>query len=127
MLSNWTVLAQRDIEAIHNTTLAILRDVGVSLPSQEALHALVDAGADVDWDHQVARIPERLVVGALERAGKRYILHGRDPERTARFGYGDFVLVSSPGQFAWVDDDGVQRRQPTQEDAHAGIRPGHPR
>lgn len=124
MLSNWTVLAQRDIEAIHNTTLAVLRDVGVSLPSQEALHALVDAGADVDWDHQVARIPERLVVGALERAGKRYILHGRDPERTARFGYGDFVLVSSPGQFAWVDDDGVQRRQPTQEDAHAGIRVG---
>jgi trimethylamine--corrinoid protein Co-methyltransferase len=124
MLNTLTILAHSDIEAIHHTSLTILRDVGVRLPSQEVLEALAEAGADVDLDHRVARIPERLVVEALERAGKRYILYGRDPERTARFGYGDFVLVSSPGQFAWVDEDGDQRRQPTQEDARAGIRVG---
>jgi trimethylamine--corrinoid protein Co-methyltransferase len=123
-------LTQHDIEAIHHTSLSILCDLGVSLPSQEVLDALVEAGADVDLRQQVARIPERLVVEAIERAGKRYILYGRDPDRTAcgeprrtaRFGYGDFVLVSSPGQFAWVDEEGSQRRQPTQEDARAGIR-----
>jgi trimethylamine--corrinoid protein Co-methyltransferase len=119
-----TVLAQRDLLAIHNTSLSILRDVGVSLPSRGVLDALAQAGADVDVDRQVARFPERLVMEAIERAGKRYVLHGRDPDQTARFGYGDFVLVSSPGQFAWVDKDGSQRRQPTQEDARAGIRVG---
>ena len=102
MLNTWTVLTWQDIEAIHHTSLTILRDVGVSLPNREALDALAGAGADVDFNHQIARIPERLVVESLEQAGKQYILHGRDPERTARFGYGDFVLVSSPGQFAWV-------------------------
>jgi len=122
MLNTWIVLARRDIEAIHHTSLAILRDVGVSLPNREALDALAGAGADVDYNHQVARIPERLVVESVEQTGKRYILHGRDPARTARFGYGDFVLVSSPGQFAWVDEDGGERRQPTQEDTRAGIR-----
>ncbi|TEU11976.1 MAG: hypothetical protein E3J21_22330 [Anaerolineales bacterium] len=122
MLNTLIVLSQHDIEAIHHTSLTILRDLGVSLPSQEVLGALVEAGADVDLDHKVARIPERLVVEAIERAGKRYILYGRDPDRTACFGYGDFVLVSSPGQFAWVDEDGNQRRSPTQEDARAGIR-----
>jgi len=121
MLDAWTVLAQRDIEAIHNISLAILRDLGVSLPSREVLDALAQAGADVDLNHQVVRIPERLVVEAIERAGKRYVLHGRGPDQTARFGYGDCVLVSSPGQFACVDEDGGQRRQPTQKDARAGI------
>ena len=121
MLNQWAVLTQRDIEAIHHTSLTILRDVGVSLPNREALDALAVAGADVDFKHQVARIPERLVVDSIERAGKQYILYGRDPQRTARFGYGDFVLVSSPGQFAWVDEDGGPRRQPTQEDTRAGI------
>jgi trimethylamine--corrinoid protein Co-methyltransferase len=122
MLNTLIVLSQHDIEAIHHTSLTILRDLGVRLPSQEVLGALVEAGADVDLDHKVARIPERLVVGAIERAGKRYILYGRDPDRTACFGYGDFVLVSSPGQFAWVDEESSQRRPPTQEDARAGIR-----
>jgi len=124
VLNTWTVLAQQDLETIHHTSLTILRDVGVSLPNREVLNALARAGADVDLDQQVARIPERLVVEAIERAGKQYILYGRDPEQTARFGYGDFVLVSSPGQFAWVDEDGSQRRQPTQKDARAGIRVG---
>jgi len=124
MPSTLTVLAQRDLEAVHNTSLAILHDVGVGLPNRETLDALAEAGADVDFNQQVARIPERLVVKALERAGKRYILYGRDPARTARFGYNDFVLVSSPGQFAWVDADGAQRRQPTQADVRAGIRVG---
>jgi len=118
-----TVLAQRDIEAIHDTSLAILRDVGVSLPSREVLDTLAQAGADVDVERQVARFSERLVMNALERAGKQYVLHGRG-DQAARFGYGDFVLVSSPGQFAWVDEDGGQRRQPTLKDARAGIRVG---
>lgn len=124
MLNTWTVLAQQDLETIHHTSLTILRDVGVSLPNREVLDALARAGADVDLDHQVARIPEQSVVEAIERAGKQYVLYGRDPEQTARFGHGDFVLVSSPGQFAWVDEDGSQRRQPTQEDARTGIRVG---
>jgi len=62
------------------------------------------------------------VTEALACAGKRYVLYGRDPTRTARFGYGDFVLACSPGQFALVDEDGARRRQPTQEDTRAGIR-----
>ena len=56
MLNALTILTQQDIETIHHTSLSILRDLGVSLPSQKVLDALVEAGADVDLDHQVARI-----------------------------------------------------------------------
>jgi trimethylamine--corrinoid protein Co-methyltransferase len=118
------VLDQAAIDAIHDTSLSILRDVGVHLPNTEVLDTLAQSGADVDPDDQLARLPERLVIDSVQQAGKQYVLHGRDPDQTARFGHGDFVLVSSPGQFAWVDQDGRQRREPTQDDARDAIRVG---
>ncbi|MGD2176608.1 MAG: trimethylamine methyltransferase family protein [Anaerolineae bacterium] len=119
-----TLLSPHEVEAIHDASLAILRDVGVHLPNEEVLDALIEAGAEVDRDARTAHMPQRLVMEAIEKAGRRLTLHGRDAAQTARFGHGDFVLVSSPGQFAWVDEDGVERREPTQEDARAGIRVG---
>ena len=60
----------------------------------------------------------------VARAGKRYVLHGRSPDRVARFGYGDLVLMSSPGQYAWVDMDSGERRVPTAADLDDAIRLG---
>lgn len=120
-MASLEILSSVTIQRIHDGSLRILRDVGVELPHGEVLDALAGAGADIDRARQIARMPEQLVEDALEQAGGQYVLHGRDPEKVARFGYGDFVLVSSPGQFAWVDEDGAQRRDPAQEDARAGI------
>jgi len=108
MTSRLSVLSEAEISAIHDASLSILRDVGVQLPDSEVLGVLAEAGARVDFSREVARIPESLVVEALERAGKRFILYGRDRAKMARFGYGDFVLVSSPGQFSrMVGRDGI--------------------
>jgi len=54
---------------------------------------------------------------SVEKAGKQYILHGRDRDKTARFGHGDFVMMSSPGQYSWIDLDTGQRREATLGDA----------
>jgi len=121
MICRLSALGEEEIAAIHDASLTILRDVGVQIPNSEVLGVLAEAGAGVDFSHEVARIPETLVAEALERAGKRFILYGRDRARAARFGYGDFVLVSSPGQFSWVEEDGGPRRDPTSEDARRGI------
>jgi trimethylamine--corrinoid protein Co-methyltransferase len=111
-----TILSEEDVQAIHGASMAILGDVGVNLPNREVLDRLLESGAEVDLEQQVARFPEQLVEGSLEKTGKQFTLHGREPDQTARFGYGDFVLVSSPGQFAWVDRDGDPRREPTSSD-----------
>jgi len=121
MTGRLSVLSEEDIAVIHDASLVILRDVGVHIPNQEVLGVLAEAGAGVDFSREVARIPERLVAEALERTGQQFILYGRDRAKTARFGYGDFVLVSSPGQFSWVEEDGGPRRDPTSEDARRGI------
>src|SRR5512136_2203273 len=119
MLCNLTVLSPSAIEAIHEATLGLLRDVGVHFPDAEALDVLGQNGAEIDRTSQVARLPSRLVQDSLSRCGKKYTLYGRDRERSVRYGSGGFILVSSPGQFAWVDDDGRDRREPALPDTRA--------
>ncbi len=120
MFSPLTVISDKDIKAIQDTSLAILRDVGVRVPHKQILDALAQAGASVDFQCETAYLGENLVLEAIAKAGKQHIWHGRDGSRQARFGYGDEVSCSSPGQYAWVEKPGGPRRNPTRQDvAHA--------
>lgn len=120
-LNPLTALSVDDINSIHQASLTILRDVGIHVPHLGVLQALAESGAQIDLSQEVARIPERLVSQALQQAGKQYILYGRDRSKYARFGYGDFVLVSTAGQYSWIDEDGKPRRDPTSADLKNGI------
>ncbi len=115
------VLSESEVEAIQNASLVILRDTGVMVHHDEILRLLGEAGAKVDAEHRIARLPERLVMDCVGRAGRQYVLYGRDKTRTARFGHGDLVLMSSPGQFAWIDLQTGRRRAATIQDARDAI------
>ena len=118
------VLSDQEIQALHGATLAILRDTGVCVHHEEILRLLDEHGARVDRDRQIAKLPETLVMDSVARAGKRYALHGRDPKRKARFGYGDLNQISSPGQYGWIDSETGQHRSATLQDARDAIRLG---
>lgn len=87
----------------------------------EILKLVAEAGATVDNDSKIARLPEQLAMDCITKAGKQYILYGRDLQCTARFGYGDLVLMSSPGQFGWIDSNNGRLRSATIRDAHDAI------
>ncbi|HSW02408.1 MAG TPA: trimethylamine methyltransferase family protein [Sedimentisphaerales bacterium] len=118
------VLAEGEIEAIKDASLAILRDTGVMVHHEEMLRLLGQAGARIDRDHKIARLQENLVMDRVTHAGKQYVLYGRDRNRVARFGYGDLVLMSSPGQYAWIDLQTGMRRPATIQDTREAIRLG---
>ena len=118
------ILSEREIQSIHDASLLILRDTGIMVHHDGALELLARAGARVDKDGRIARLPENLVMDSIEQAGKKYVLYGRDPQRTARFGYGDLVLMSSPGQYSWIDTDSGERRAATIRDAREAIKLG---
>ncbi len=118
------LLSDETIRAIHEASLAIVRDTGVKVHHAEARALLREAGATVDEKSKIARLPERLVVECVARTGKRYVLYGRDLKRTARFGYGDAVWMSSPGQYTWIEAEDGRRRNATIRDVHDAIRLG---
>lgn len=121
---NVNILSDQEIQTIHDGTMKILSNTGVMVHHDESLDLMARAGAEVDKESRIARLPEKLVAQSIAKAGKKFILHGRDPERTARFGYGDLVLMSSPGQYSWIDTDTQLRRAATKQDARDAIKLG---
>ena len=113
-----SVLSDIEISEIHKTSLHILEKTGIVVHHDHLLDLLAQAGATVDAHAKRVRLPESLVMASIKQAGKQYILHGRDRGKTARFGYGDFVMMSSPGQYSWIDLDSAQRREATLGDAY---------
>jgi trimethylamine--corrinoid protein Co-methyltransferase len=105
-------LSDDELEIVHTRSLRILEKVGVQIGDAAVLDRLGEMGARVDRQSGRAWIGEMLVVRSLEQAGKSYILHGREPGKVARFGYGDNNLMSSPGQFAWHDERSGKRSSP---------------
>jgi len=118
------ILTEREIEAIRDASLAILRDTGVMVHQEGMLRVLGEAGAKVDVEHKIAHLGEKLVLDSVAKAGKKYVLYGRDEGRVARFGYGDLMLMSSPGQYAWIDLQTGDRRPATIQDTRDAIRLG---
>jgi trimethylamine--corrinoid protein Co-methyltransferase len=118
------VLSETDIRAIHEASLRILQNTGVKVHHEPVLNLLAEAGARVDNRAQIALIPDSLVAECLAKTGKRYVLYGRDPQRTARLGHGDLVQLSSPGQFGWIDSQTGRLRSASIQDAKGAIRLG---
>jgi trimethylamine--corrinoid protein Co-methyltransferase len=119
-----TLLSPEDIRSIHETSLQTLSTVGVRVPHASVIERLKEAGAVVDLASRRVRFPEEFVLAAVERAARKYVLHGRQGERTARFGYGDLNLISSPGQFAWFDHSTRERRESSLHDTRQAIKVG---
>jgi trimethylamine--corrinoid protein Co-methyltransferase len=119
-----TVLSASEIESIKEASYTILRDTGVKVHHDDILRQLGESGARIDAASRIARLPEKLVTDSIAQAGRRYTIYGRDETRTARLGYGDLVLMSSPGQFAWIDLETGRRRPATIQDVRNAIRLG---
>jgi trimethylamine--corrinoid protein Co-methyltransferase len=66
------------IEAIHEATLRVLSDVGAKFGSAKARGLLKGAGAIVDEETEIVRIPPEAVEWAIEKSPKTFLLAGRD-------------------------------------------------
>jgi len=94
----------------------LLLDPGVRVHNEEALKLLADAGADVNRDTQIARIPESIVRQALETTPPEFYLYNLDGEPAVHYG-GDSVQFD-PGSAAItiLDSETQQQRPPLTAD-----------
>jgi trimethylamine--corrinoid protein Co-methyltransferase len=79
-------LSDEEITHLHQSSLKILKEIGMRFPNEKAIALLVGAGAAVEGDN-IVKIPETLVSEAIEMLPKRkdVILYGRDPAHDIDF------------------------------------------
>lgn len=75
------VLAEAEIERIHERSLALLENTGIKVDHEQGFKALEEAGAKVDYQTKIARIPAGLVARCLETVPGGFTLAARNPEK----------------------------------------------
>jgi len=110
------ILSDELVDQIIAEGFELLLDPGVRVHNEEALKLLADAGADVNRDTQIARIPESIVRQALETTPPEFYLYNLDGEPAVHYG-GDSVQFD-PGSAAItiLDSETQQQRPPLTAD-----------
>jgi len=95
---------------------ALLMDPGVRVHNDEALKLLAEAGAQVDMDQRIARIPRKIAQQAIQTAPREFYLHNHDGKPVVHYG-GDSVQFD-PGSAAItiLDSETREQRAPTSTD-----------
>ncbi len=73
------LLSEEEKHLIHQQSLRILAEVGVRVHGEKGLPLLAAAGAQVDFETGIARIPAELVEYALAAAPRTVVLGARNP------------------------------------------------
>ena len=92
------MLSADQIEAIHQTSLRILEELGIELMSPAARALLRSAGADIDDATRTVRVDRALIEKALQTAPASFTLTSREPRRRITLGgsHINFGLVAGP-------------------------------
>jgi len=104
------------VDQIIDEGFQLLQDPGVNIHNQEALDLLAEAGASVDMDAKIARIPEAIARRALETRPSKFDLYNLDGEPVVHYG-GDSVQFD-PGSTALMilDSETQKQRKPNTSD-----------
>jgi len=116
MRPQFKILSDELVEKIIVEGFELLQDPGVRVHNSEALDLLAEAGADVDFDSQIAYIPRDIVERALETAPSDFQLYDLNGEPVVQYG-GDNVQFD-PGSAAItvLDSETKEQRAPVTDD-----------
>jgi trimethylamine---corrinoid protein Co-methyltransferase len=118
----WDVLSPSDLERIHESTLEIMEEVGIRFPSERALTILEEGGCGVDRAAQVVRFPRALVMDAIGKAPREYVLAGRDSDADMLID-GKHCYLSNDASGVFVHDHKTGEKRPsTKNDAATSAR-----
>ncbi len=92
------VISEDELEAIHQTSLQILEEMGIDFMHEGAREILRQAGAEVRPGVERVRIPRELILQAIKTCPSEFTLHARNPERNIAIGGKNlaFAQVASP-------------------------------
>ena len=110
------VLSPAEIQQIHAASMEVLATVGVKVDYGVARQIFARAGASVDETNQSVRIPEALVMQAIEKAPKSFRLNGADGKFSVEVGSGEPVFAALGTPTSNLDLETGEHRPSTLQD-----------
>ncbi|MEX2750687.1 MAG: trimethylamine methyltransferase family protein [Candidatus Freyarchaeota archaeon] len=110
------VLSSDEIIQIHNASMEILEDVGVKIDVGEAREILKKAGAEVNEESHMVKMPEYMVKEALNKAPSQFVLYGREEKFKLRVGGDTLTFTFSPTPVKIIDSETGKVRETTLKD-----------
>jgi len=103
------IVSADQLEAIHETSLQVLEEIGLNFLLPEAREILREAGAEVEADGPRVRFDRALIEAAMARAPSTIHARGRTPETDLVFGANHIVFGAVGGPPNLSDLDGGRR------------------
>jgi len=107
--------SQDRLEAIHETALRVIEELGIKVLNAEARDYFKQGGASVDESTQLVRIDSALIEGALESAPSEFVMRGSVPQADVTLG-GDNIAFTCVGGAPHISDLDRGKRPGTLED-----------
>src|SRR3990170_708612 len=111
MRPRFQILSLSLLAQILDEAFQLLVDPGVRVHNEAAQVLLAEAGADLDRETQVVRIPERVARQALDSAPRAFELYDLDGNRAVHYG-GDAVQFDPGSAAISILDSQTQRQRP---------------
>ena len=118
------VLSDDQVEAIHEASLRVLRDIGMKVLSPRARVLYAQAGASVDGDDALVRFDPAMIEEYMAKAPPSYTVKARNAAKSLTFGGNviNFGLVGGP---SFVSDLDRGRRAGDYEDFRKFMKLSH--
>jgi trimethylamine--corrinoid protein Co-methyltransferase len=110
------VLSEEERAQVHERTLSLLATTGVRVDTARGREIFNSAGAEVDENTRIVRIPKTMVEEALRLAPKEFTLGARRPGWDLRMNTGDCALLIDGEATSVLDRVSGERRLSTFND-----------
>lgn len=110
------VLSEEERNGIHERSLDILSKTGVRVDTEIGQNLLREAGAHVDENTGIVRIPPKLVEDSLKSAPRDFTLGARRSDSDLKMNAGEFTLLADGEGMFVIDAESGERRSSTSQD-----------
>ena len=114
----YNLLCHDEIEKIHNCSLSVLEETGVSVDDDHFLTLFEKIGANVDRNQRVVKLPPHIVKEFVGMAPEEILLAGRDPENDLLLGGRRVYLGTGGAAIHILDLETGKLRDPVLQDQY---------
>ncbi len=110
------LLSDELVKQIIEEGFALLMNPGIQVHNEEALSLLAEAGAEIDRESKIAKIPEKVARRALDTRPSEFYLYDLDGNPVVHYGGDSVQFDPGSGGITILDSETQKQRQALTED-----------